>query len=135
MSEQPPPERRREPRRERDKEYENAEDRFGRFFAKALGSFAIIGVTTALALTGFGLVIREIQHQRYVSLLISCRETNERNKNVNARIHEAVSDVPIGPKRVKATEAAKPFRLIITAAVPFTKDCTAYAKSRVGGFF
>lgn len=121
--------------------YFELEQRLNRFFIKALAAFAVIGLTSAIALLGFGLVLkaqarvsRQIQQQRYESLMIACESTNERHDNVIKKIDAAVAAVPPPPSRQKrARDGAKPFKLIITAAVPYTKDCDAVARKRVKG--
>ena len=126
-------------RRETSPHQEYLELRLARFFAKCLAIFVVLGVTNAIALLGFGIVLGKesdltdkIQRQRYDSILQNCGETNQRNRDVNSRIDDAIAKLP--PKgRAKAKEKAKPFRLIISAAVPYTKDCPNYASARVKG--
>lgn len=114
------------------------ETRLSKFIARALFGFAGIGVACAVSLVGFGLVLndhsnisKEIQTQRYNATLDTCRSQNERHDNVLREIDKAVAQVPKGPKRVKAEKGAVPFKLIITAAVPYTPDCAAFARTRV----
>lgn len=108
------------------------EERLRRFFTKALVAFAVLGITSAIGLFGFAFVLDEIQEQRYVSILDTCNDTNARHDNVIAQIDTAVASVPEGRRRELAEERAEPFKLIITAAVPKTEDCEAFAKDRVG---
>lgn len=118
---------------------EYLELRLARFFAKCLAIFAVLGVTNAVALLGFGIVLgkesdltNRIQRQRYDALLQSCAETNQRNQDVNSRIDDAIAKLP--PKgQARAKEKAKPFRLIISAAVPYKRNCPEYASARVKG--
>lgn len=110
------------------------------FFVKALVAFAVLGLSCAIALAGFGMVLRkqsditnEIQQQRFDTLVQSCRETNDRNKDVNAKIDGVISatpDVPPG-KRKAVKRAAEPFRLVISAAVPLRENCQQYARGKV----
>lgn len=104
-----------------------------RVILKVLFAMLLIGATCAAGLFGFGLIIDEIQNQRYEALVLTCEETNNRHDDVNKKIDEAVAAVPIGPERNRAEENAGPFRLIITAAVPKTEDCDEYASDRVKG--
>lgn len=128
-----------EERRELTPHQEYLEQRLRSFFAKCLAIFAVLGVTNAVALLGFGIVLgkesdltRRIQQQRYDSLLLSCGETNQRYQDVNNRIDDAIAKLP--PKGQRAAQAkARPFRLIISAAVPYNHDCSNYAASRVKG--
>lgn len=101
---------------------------------KSLAAIIVVGLTCAAALFGFGLVINEIQQQRFDALVMNCEETNKRNTNVNAQISQAVAVIPTGPRRSRAEKSAGPFRLILNAAVPYTKDCHAYARERVKGY-
>lgn len=121
------------------KKYEGLETRLEKFFSKALFAFAIIGMATAISLLGFGLVLnaqsdtaKTIQQQRYESLLNSCLDQNVRHDNVIKRIDEAVAGTP-APQRKQAELSAKPFKLILEAAVPYTADCRVYSASRVRG--
>lgn len=114
--------------------------RLRRFFLRSLLAFAVIGIASAVAIFGFGLVLKrqsditnDIQKQRFNSLFLSCTDTNDRNRDVNTQIDSAITKIPLGPKRTLAEKQSGPFRLIISAAVPLTDDCYAYAKSRVKG--
>lgn len=64
------------------------EERLNRFFSKALIAFAVIGMTSALALAGYGLVLRSearqnelIQDQRREFVRFECEDVNTRNRN------------------------------------------------------
>lgn len=126
-------------RRETTPHQEYLELRLRTFFSKMLGVMVVLGVSNAIALLGFGIVLGKesdltdkIQRERYDALVTNCAETNQRYKDVNSRIDDAIAKLP--PKGQKAAETkARPFRLIISAAVPFTQDCPAYAESRVKG--
>jgi hypothetical protein len=145
MSEHNPPDRRKHGYRELEEQVNahtaEIEDRLRRFFIKALTVFAILGFTSAGSLLGFGIVLRkqahsaaQIQEQRFNSFLQICHETNNRHDHVIATIEKVISDIPPGPKRIRAKKGAEPFTLILSAAVPYTADCYAYARSRVQGF-
>lgn len=101
---------------------------------KALAAFIVVGITCAAAIFGFGLVLKEIQQQRFDSLVQTCEETNKRNKNVNSEIDKAIEALP-ARKQAKAEKDAGPFRLILNASVPYTDDCHEYANERVKGYF
>lgn len=112
--------------------------RQAKFFRGALLAFAIIGIACAIALLGFGLVLRKqshvtelIQLQRYIATLDNCLDTNVRHDNVLARIDDAVKQTPLGKPRERAEKGAKPFKLILEAAVPYTSDCREYSHRRV----
>lgn len=140
------PERRKADRRDLSPHQRELEERLSRFFAKALAAFAVLGTTCAVALLGFGIVLQKqsdlttrlkeitesIQQQRYDSLVASCDDTNSRNIDVNNKIDDAIAQLPPA-QRVPAEKQSKPFRLIISAAVPMTLDCYAFANARVQG--
>lgn len=102
---------------------------------KALAAFIVVGLTCAAAIFGFGLIIKEIQQQRFDNLVQTCQDTNQKNVNVNNEIDNAIDAFPKGKQRDKAQENAGPFRLILNAAVPYTEDCEGFAKERVKGYF
>jgi len=105
-----------------------------RVLTKALTAFVVVGLSCAAAIFGFGFVLREIQQQRFDSLVQTCQETNQRNQKVNAEIDSAINNLP--EQQTKEQEAGTAaFRLIIEAAVPYTDDCHAYASERVKGYF
>lgn len=92
-----------------------------------------------MSLVGYGVLLDKqgstttaIQDQRYNLLLDSCLDQNKRHDKVIAKIDQAVAAVPPPPARQKrAREGAKPFKLILEAAVPHTKDCVVQARKRV----
>lgn len=117
------------------------ENRFHRWFVGGLIAFALMGLACSGSLIGFGILLTEqgnltnkIQQQRYDSLLETCENQNTRHDDVIKKIDDAVAEVPPPPARQRrAKESAKPFKLILEAAVPHTKDCRAYAHNRVTG--
>ena len=133
-------------RRELSPHQEYLEQRLRGFFAKCLAIFVVLGMTNAVALLGFGIVLgkqsdltrqiqhqtRQIQRQRYDSFFQNCVETDDRNANVNKQIDAAIAKLP--PRgHARAAEKAKPFRLILNAAVPLRSNCSKYAEDRVRG--
>lgn len=124
------------------KHVKRLEERFSRFFIRALIAFAFIGICCAVAIAGFGYVLKEqgdtadaIQRQRYNVTLETCLDQNNKNKNVAKKIDEAIdAQLPKTASQKQKTEARKvgnTFKLIIGAAVPYTSDCKALAESRV----
>lgn len=104
------------------------ENRFRRFFTKALIAFAVVGISSAFAIGGFGFVLkrqardaREIQLQRYQSLVVNCEAQNARNMGTIAK---AKSLKPATQKTVM---------LLVDELQPFVKDCDAFAGRRVKG--
>lgn len=113
------------------------ETRLRRFYSRALGAFAVIGIACAIALVGFGIVLdaqktttATIQNQRYESLLQNCLDTNVRHDNVIRRIDKAATSVP---KKRRDPQGLKLFKNILEAAVPYTTDCRLFARDRLRG--
>lgn len=122
-----------------DSHVEVMEARLNRFFVRALAAFAILGLTSAGSLLGFSAVLSEqsktsteIQTQRFTTLLQSCRDQNDRNRDVKKQIDNAIDKLP-KKEREAAEERSKSFRLIMDAAAPYRSDCRAYANARVRG--
>lgn len=123
------------------KQADKVEERFHRWLVTGLVAFGIIALGTTVALVGYGILLtkqgnitNDIQQQRYNTILDACLDQNERHDNVIKQIDKAVAAVPPPPsEQKKAREGAKPFKLILEAAVPHTKDCRAYAKDRTDG--
>lgn len=113
------------------------ETRLRRFYSRALGAFAVMGVACAVALVGFGIVLdsqktqtHNIQQERYDALLQTCLDTNVRHDNVIKRINRAAKRVP---KKKRDPQGIKTFESILEAAVPYTTDCRVFAHERVKG--
>jgi hypothetical protein len=103
------------------------ETRLVRFFARALGAFAIIGIISAVSLAGFGIVLREqkrtsedIQRQRREVLFETCTEQNRRHDQA---VEKVVKGVPT--ERRRAVSIA-----IINAGIP-RADCEALTRQYV----
>lgn len=113
------------------------EQRLRRFYSRALGAFAVMGVACAVALAGFAVVLdaqktttQDIQRQRYDALLQGCLDTNVRHDNVIRKINEAELQVP---KKQRDPHGLRLFKSILEAAVPYTSDCRVFAHSRLRG--
>lgn len=121
------------------KHSEKMEERFHRWFLGGLVAFGIIALTSAGALVGFSVLLTKqgnltskIQQQRFDSLLDGCLDQNLRHDDVIKKIDAAVAGTPPPPARQRrAKESAKPFKLILEAAVPHIDDCRQFARSRV----
>lgn len=116
---------------------ERIEGRLRKFYSRALGAFAIIGIASAVALVGFGIVLdaqksttETIQNQRYESLLQNCLDTNVRHDNVVKKIRTAETKVP---KAKRDPRGLALFQGILEAAVPYTSDCRSFARDRLRG--
>lgn len=98
------------------------EDRLRKFFTKALIAFAIVGVTSAGSLLGFGILLKVIQNQRYDASYQNCRQQNIRHD-------EAVAEArKVFPKRTQ-----KGVVDVLDKLQPYIDDCAKQAKSRVRG--
>lgn len=113
------------------------ESRIRRFYSRALGAFAVMGISCAVALVGFGVVLdaqktttHNIQQQRYDAFLQTCLDTNVRHDNVIARIDQAAKLIP---KKQRDPHGLALFKHILEAAVPYTSDCRKFAHARVRG--
>lgn len=113
------------------------EERLRRFYSRALGAFAVMGVACAVALVGFGVVLdsqkattHAIQRQRYDAFLQSCLDTNVRHDNAIRKIENAAKKLP---KKKRGPQGIKIFESIIESTVPYTEDCRVFAHDRVRG--
>lgn len=113
------------------------EDRLRRFYSRALGAFAVIGIACAIALAGFGIVLdaqktttEKIQKQRYDSILENCLDTNVRHDNAIKKIDIAAAKAPKNQRDPRGIAA---FKAIIEATVPYTSDCRVFASKRLRG--
>lgn len=105
------------------------EDRLRRFFTKALYAFAVLGVTSAGALLGFGVVLdqqgdvsNDIQIQRYEAIYENCIQQNQRHDNAVAKAEGIL------PK-----ESREVVILLVNELQPYVEDCEKQARSRVQG--
>lgn len=121
------------------KGYAELQDRIHRIVVVSLVIFGIMGLANAVALVGFRIILgnqskvaNDIQQQRYDSVLEACEDQNDRHDDVIKQIDDAVAGTPPPPVRQRrAKEGAKPFKLILEAAVPYTEDCHELADRRV----
>lgn len=126
-------------KKELDEHATRIEDRVRAFFVKALIALTIVGVACTGSLIGFGYLLhkqskftQEIQDQRFEVQLSACLSQNLRHDNVITAINNAVAATP-KDQEARAKANAKPFKLILEAAVPYTKDCIAAARVRTRG--
>jgi hypothetical protein len=111
-----------------DEHTNRVEERFRKFLTKALMAFAVLGFTSAGALLGFGVVLKEqnktdklIQDQRYEYIYQDCVDQNSRHDNAVRRARELFP----GQTRKTVTE-------ILDELQP-VRDCKALANRRVRG--
>lgn len=107
--------------------------RVSRFIFRGSIGFAVIGVSSAVALAGFGIVLREQQDQtdqikdtRETVTRTVCEDTNDRNRNTSKRIIELSDEAMKKLKTEAEREDAKIRRDstlgLIDALVP-VQDC------------
>lgn len=101
---------------------ESLEDRLSGFFTKALIVFAILGMTSAGSLFGFGIVLKVIQNQRYEASFQNCQQQNLRHDNAVAKA-----------KRVFPEETQAGVIEVLDALQPFIRNCDKQARNRVKG--
>lgn len=123
-------------KREFDDYVEASNRRLRRFFIGMMVAFAVIGLSSAIGLAGFAFVLskqdevqanvaRQIQKQRYDSLVESCLSANQRHTDA-IQVAEERFRAGIVPKVGLET-----IRFIVDKLEPFTVDCTKNAKERV----
>lgn len=102
------------------------ETRLSRWLRRGLIAFAIIGVACVVALAGFGIVLRQIQQQRYDF----CVSQNERRTNTTATLVAAAKE----DEDDRKTEAGKAevrrrrdVTLGLIQAIAPNQDCSAIA--------
>jgi hypothetical protein len=146
-----PPNRRKLPDRRKD-EYEELNkkiderfdaltERVARFISKALMGFALIGVTSALGLLGFGFVLKregentdEIQKQRRESILTACRDQNIRHDNTVIQFRKiAVTAAAANPKQAKQIRRNIDANLRIIDAIAPKQNCDHLVQAAVQG--
>lgn len=121
------------------KGYRELQDQIHTWIRRGLIAFAIVGIACGASIGGMSVLLtkqgnttNEIQMQRFKSFLDICLDQNTRHNNVISRIDAAISVIP-PPKQAAAKEKAKPFKLILEAAVPYTDDCVQASEDRVKG--
>jgi hypothetical protein len=82
-----------------DAHIDRIEERLGHRLRGMLIAFALIGVTSTLALIGYGFAIREVQNQR----LEVCETGNDRHDSTIAKLNEAA----LFDENSRKTEAGK----------------------------
>lgn len=75
-----------------DRHLDAMEVRLHRFFMKALAIFAVIGMTSAIALFGFGINLRQIKETRKDFVYDSCTAQNKRHDNTVNQFYMVAAD-------------------------------------------
>lgn len=119
------------------------EARFRKWLVVSLIGFSIIGLSSFVAVFGFGLIlksqndfVKDIQQQRREATFNDCEETNKRNENTVAAL-KAGSDVDQNKALDEAARSEIRRRrdvtiALINALAP-TEDCVKLTKIRVQG--
>lgn len=109
------------------------ERRLHRFFKKALFIFAVIGITSAVALLGFTLVLGEIKKTRRDFVEVLCKEQNRRHDKTIAKFKSASAEaIKRTPKFAKEIEASVQDNLEIIDALAPKQDCKKLGDVAVG---
>lgn len=111
------------------------ENRLHRFFVKALVAIAVIGMTSALALAGFALVLSQIKETRKDFVRDSCGAQNTRNHNVTQFIDGVAQDqlkhAKTSAERKAIAKALGQWHVLIGLQAPL-QNCEHLAKVAVG---
>jgi hypothetical protein len=103
------------------------------FFAKALAIFTIIGITSALALFGFGLTLNNFRTIRKNFVRDTCVAQNKRHDRTIAKFKAATNRaVKRTPKFARAIRAGERDNLSIIDALAPKQDCVKLSKVSVG---
>jgi hypothetical protein len=102
--------------RKLDDHVSHIEDRFSKWFKMGLLAFGFIGITSAIALVGFGFALREIQQQRREV----CQSQNRRHdaavRQFRRLARDSIKQQPENAARIRA--AVRGNLAIIDALVP-----------------
>lgn len=117
------------------------EARFRRWFIVGLIAFAVIGLSSFVALIGYGLVLRsqadftrDIQQQRREATFETCQDQNDKNDHTKQALLAGSSkdqlDAPDGAARLEIRRRVAVTIALIDALVP-KQDCAKLVKQRV----
>lgn len=118
-----------------DEHTQAVEKRLHRFFMKALFIFAVIGISSAVALFGFSVVLSRIKETRQDFVRDTCRAQNSRHDNVTAYITSVANAQLAQAKNEAQRKAIKASLLqwykLIDLQAPH-QDCDRLAKVSTG---
>lgn len=117
------------------------ETRLRRFFARALIAFAVIGFSSALALAGYGYLLRQqhkttnqIQAQRRESIMRACTEQNVRHNATLKVIDQLLDDAAKkNPKQKKVLAEARTQNMLLINALTPLQNCKKLVKASLNG--
>lgn len=124
---------------ELNKHADRIEARLRKFYLKALIAIAIIGLTSAVALAGFGYLLRKqhettnaIQEQRKESIFRACADQNERHDNSFTEFRTAAADyIKKHPKEAAQVRESVDANLAIIEALSPKQDCVKVVRNSV----
>lgn len=109
------------------------EKRLHRFFAKALAIFAIIGVSSAVALFGFSIVLSEVKETRKEFVRSTCEAQNKRHDRTIAKFKKASAEsIERNPEFADEIRAAEQDNLDIIDSLAPKQDCKKLGDVSVG---
>ena len=109
------------------------ENRLRRFFAKSLAAFAIIGVTAAISLFGFAIVLKEFSDTRRDFILDSCKAQNARHDATLKKLRLAAeASAKRNPKFAKEIRASVEDNIAIIDALAPKQDCEKLSRVAIG---
>lgn len=109
------------------------ETRVSRFFAKALAIFAIIGITSAVALLGFGLTLHQFKETRKAFVRDTCKAQNKRNRDtIKAFYEEALRLEKKFPSQGDQIRQSVQSNLRLINTLEPRQDCTKLSEVSVG---
>lgn len=116
-----------------DERFDKLTERLARFITRALIAFAIIGLSSAIALFGFGLVLSQIKETRRDFVFDTCTSQNKSNdETVKAFNEEAKRIKKLYPAQAaQIDQSVKSNRRLIDTLAP-KQDCKKLSDVAVG---
>lgn len=109
------------------------DNRLHRFFGKALAVFVIIGLTSAISLFGFSIVLKEFSDTRKEFIMTSCVAQNQRHDETFRKFRQASAKaIKRDPKHAKEIRANIQDSLAIIEALAPKQDCGQLIKVAEG---
>lgn len=116
-----------------DEHVEVIELRLHRFFKKALFIFAVIGLTSAVALFGFGITLSQIKDTRRDFILDTCRAQNKRNSETTAEFYQVAKELKKRyPKRAAEIDQSVKTNLRLIDTLAPKQNCEKLSEVAVG---
>ena len=114
--------------------YAQLEKQLQGFFKKALVAFAVIGVTCFISLLGFGLVLREIQQERFDSCTAQVTRHDAATKALIAGSDEDQKNAPDEAAR-KEIRRRRDVTLALIDAISPRQNCKKTVPTGLRGLF